>query len=82
VCPARCCGNTSAGTDALDPYAGKAPETTQFAQRHRYLGDDALTRAQLLLALLNGWVLNALLIVGPLVLVGFGVALLLIRRQP
>ena len=67
---------TSAGTDALDPYAGKAPETTQFAQRHRYLGDDALTRAQLLLALLNGWVLNALLIVGPLVLVGFGVALL------
>ncbi len=60
--------------DGIDPYADDAPETTGFSRRHRYLGDDALERAQVLLALLTGWVLNAVLIAGPLVLIGTGLA--------
>jgi hypothetical protein len=59
----------------IDPYALATPETRGFERRHRYLADDALERAQILLALVTGWILNVALIMGPLALLGAVLAL-------
>jgi hypothetical protein len=63
------------GAPTPDPYAEDAPETEFLQCHHRYLGDDSLARVQVLIAIVIGWISNAFLIGGPLLLLGFALAL-------
>ncbi len=53
-----------------------APETALLRERQRYLGDDALARVQVLIGWSTGVLLNAVLVAGPLLLLGAILALI------